>query len=279
MCDFADKSRLTDCCLLSGFGWNIWNICTSQHFCFQKRQISWTSKIGKVTLLIHFADIIWDAAASASVRGRHRRRLSPRLLLPPPLHIHLPQRAQVLIITIIIITIIIIIIILNSIYVPQHANCLLQVDTATQVLSPYLSEFRLNSAKISFEWLLYSAGILSTPLPRVLCWVRYHSDFNIHGKASSSWATTKFTKSPNTRTWLWPRSWWSRTNYRYKSFLTWSSGEHAPSEPRQESCSCEGHLGQVGWGDDGQHDEKDWIFFCCPFWNEKCYFYLLGPST
>ena len=29
-------------------------------------------------------------------------------------------------------------------------------------------------------------------------------------------------------------------------FLTWSSGEHAPSEPRQESCSCEGHLGQVG---------------------------------
>ena len=29
-------------------------------------------------------------------------------------------------------------------------------------------------------------------------------------------------------------------------FLTWSSGEHAPSEPRQESSSCEGHLGQVG---------------------------------
>ena len=29
-------------------------------------------------------------------------------------------------------------------------------------------------------------------------------------------------------------------------FLTWSSGEHAPPEPRQESCSCEGHLGQVG---------------------------------
>ena len=37
----------------------------------------------------------------------------------------------------------------------------------------------------------------------------------------------------------------------FKTSMKYDEGEHAPPEPRQESSSCEDHMGQVGSGADG----------------------------
>ena len=41
----------------------------------------------------------------------------------------------------------------------------------------------------------------------------------------------------------------------FKTSTKYDEGEHAPPEPRQESSSCEDHMGQVGSGADGDDDD------------------------
>ena len=41
----------------------------------------------------------------------------------------------------------------------------------------------------------------------------------------------------------------------FKTSTKYDEGEHASPEPRQESSSCEDHMGQVGSGADGYDDD------------------------